>query len=144
MNKPLAILLAVAILLTPASALAHAHLKRSEPAAGAHLAASPSAIRLWFSEQPELSMTFASLRDSAGREIPLSPAAGGEPGQMQIAFRILGTLSSGRYPLSWRTAASDGHPSHGSFGFAVPPTGPAAAITPTQPPLAGRHSPPRP
>ncbi len=129
MNKPLAFLLASAVLLTPTTAWAHAHLKRSDPSAGAKLATPPTAIRLWFSEQPELSLTFASLKDSAGRDIPLSPAGSGEPGQMQIVFRIVSNLAPGRYTLTWRTAASDGHPSHGSFNFAVTGASGASAVT---------------
>ena len=138
MNRPFALLAAMAIALTPAKAWAHAHLKRSEPAAGARLSASPIGIRLWFSEQPELPMTFAALQDSEGKEIPLSQPERGEPGQMQIVFRILGILSPGRYTLTWRTAASDGHPSHGTFSFSVmgssgigagpPPIAPLAAV----------------
>ncbi|MFN2637504.1 MAG: copper resistance CopC/CopD family protein [Gemmatimonadaceae bacterium] len=119
MTKRLRVLLALVMLLVPARAWAHAHLRRSEPAAGSRLTAPPLMIRLWFSEQPELSMTFASLKDSTGREVPLGSAGSGATAQLQIAFRVLGTLSPGRYTLTWRTAASDGHPSHGKFIFTV-------------------------
>lgn len=108
-----------AALLVPTRAWAHAHLKRSTPAAGAQLTAAPSVIRLWFSEQPELSMTFASLTDSAGSVFALSPAEREESGQMGIAFNVLVALPAGRYTLMWRTAASDGHPSQGKFSFVV-------------------------
>lgn len=108
-----------AALLVPTRAWAHAHLKRSDPAAGATLIAAPQLIRLWFSEQPELSMTFASLRDSAGTTFPLGAAVREASGQMGIALKVLGILAPGRYTLSWRTAASDGHPSSGKFTFAV-------------------------
>jgi putative copper export protein/methionine-rich copper-binding protein CopC len=108
-----------AALLVPTRAWAHAHLKRSTPAAGAQLTAPPPVIRLWFSEQPELSMTFASLIDSAGKAFALSPAEREESGQMGIAFNVLAALPAGRYTLTWRTAASDGHPSQGKFSFVV-------------------------
>jgi methionine-rich copper-binding protein CopC len=58
------IVLALTLFLCPARAWAHALLKRSEPAAGSKVASSPRLIRLWFSEQPELSMTFISLKDA--------------------------------------------------------------------------------
>ena len=116
----------MAALLLPEQARAHAHLKRSEPAAGSPLAAPPRVIRLWFSEQPELSMTFASLKDSAGKAFGLSTAEREESGQMGIAFNVLATLPPGRYSLTWRTAASDGHPSQGKLAFVVI-SGPASA-----------------
>ena len=108
-----------AALLVPARAWAHAQLKRSDPAAGATLTAAPQLIRLWFSEQPELSMTFASLKDSAGTTFPLGAAVREASGQMGIALQVLGILSPGRYTLSWRTAASDGHLSSGKFTFVL-------------------------
>lgn len=64
-------------------------------------------------------MTFASLTDAAGTAVPLSAAERETTGQMGIAFRVSGTLAPGRYKLSWRTAASDGHPSSGKFTFVV-------------------------
>jgi len=126
MNRSLRILAMLSALLVPEQAWAHAHLKRSEPAAGSQLAAPPLVIRLWFSEQPELSMTFASLKDSAGRAFALSSAEREKTGQMGIAFNVLEALQPGRYTLTWRTAASDGHPSQGKFTFVVV-NGPASA-----------------
>ena len=116
----------LATLLLPERAWAHANLKRSEPAAGSQLAAPPRVIRLWFSEQPELSMTFASLKDSVGKPFALSPAEREKSGQMGIACNVLEALPPGRYTLTWRTAASDGHPSQGKLTFVVI-SGPASA-----------------
>ena len=126
MNRSLRILAMLSALLVPEQAWAHAHLKRSEPAAGSQLAAPPLVIRLWFSEQPELSMTFASLTDSARRAFALGSAEREKTGQMGIAFNVLEALQPGRYTLTWRTAASDGHPSQGKFTFVVV-NGPASA-----------------
>jgi copper transport protein len=112
-------LVMTAALFVPARAWAHALLKRSEPAAGSQLAGPPKVIRLWFSEQPELSMTFASLKDSAGKTFDLSSAERDTSGQMGISFRVSSALPPGRYTLFWRTSASDGHPSSGKFTFVV-------------------------
>ena len=126
MNRSLRILVMLSALLLPERAWAHAHLKRSEPAAGSQLAAPPRVIRLWFSEQPELSMTFVSLKDSAERAFALSSGEREKPGQMGIFFNVMEALPPGRYTLTWRTAASDGHPSQGKFTFVVV-SGPASA-----------------
>jgi copper transport protein len=119
MNRTLRILALTIALLVPTRAWAHAHLKRSDPAAGSRLATAPQVIRLWFSEQPELPMTFASLKDAAGTTFRLAAAERATAGQMGVAIHILGRLPAGRYTLSWRTAASDGHPSNGKFTFVV-------------------------
>jgi copper transport protein len=119
MNRTLRILALTIALLVPARAWAHAHLKRSDPAAGSRLATAPQVIRLWFSEQPELSMTFASLKNAAGTTFQLGAAQRGTDGQMGVALPISDGLPAGQYTLSWRTAASDGHPSNGKFTFVV-------------------------
>ena len=119
MNRWFRILAIMAALLMPEQARAHTHLKRSDPAGGSQLAAPPGVIRLWFSEQPELSMTFASLKDSAGEAFALSSVEREKSGQMGIAFNVLATLPPSRYTLTWRTAASDGHPSQGKFTFVI-------------------------
>jgi putative copper export protein/methionine-rich copper-binding protein CopC len=121
-------------LLVPARAWAHAHLVRSDPAAGSHVAVAPQVIRLWFSEQPELSMTLASLKDSLGKTFALSPAERETSGQMGIAFHVSRALPAGRYTLSWRTAASDGHPSSGTIAFVVAAPTEASGLAPLAPP----------
>jgi copper transport protein len=123
----------IAALLLPERAWAHAHLKRSDPAAGSQLAAPPRVIRLWFSEQPELSMTFASLKDSAGKAFALSSAEREMSDQLGIAFNVSGALPPGRYTLSWRTAASDGHLSNGKFAFVVLAPTQASGLAPPTP-----------
>ena len=78
-------------------------------------------------------MTFASLQDSSGKAFALGSAAREASGQMGIALKVLSALSPGRYTLSWRTAASDGHPSSGKFTFIVlEPTTQLAGVAPAQ------------
>ena len=82
---------------------------------------SPQWIRLWFSEHPELSMTFIALKDANGREFPLAAPQTDPAALLEVSVRVTQSLPAGRYTVAWRTAASDGHPSHGSFGFVVLP-----------------------
>ena len=131
-----------AALFVPARAWAHARLKRSEPAAGSRLTVAPQILRLWFSEQPELSMTFASLKDSVGKTFALSSAEREVSGQMGIAFHVLSALPAGRYSLLWRTAASDGHPSSGKVQFFVSQgDSTAPALAPGTPAVPSAESP---
>jgi copper transport protein len=94
-------------------------LKKSEPAAGSKVTSSPQLIRLWFSEQPELSMTVVSLKDANGKDFALGAPQndGGDP--LTVSLRLSQPLPAGRYIVTWRTAASDGHPSHGTFSFVI-------------------------
>src|SRR6266513_686756 len=110
---------ALGLLLSPTLAWAHAHLKRSEPAAGSKVKSSPRLLRFWFSEAPELAMTVISLKDSNGKEFPLGAAEGNRGDPLAISIRISQSLPAWRYTVAWRTAASDGHHSHGSFSFIV-------------------------
>src|ERR1700686_307189 len=119
MIRTLRLILALTLFLCPARAWAHAHLKRSEPAAGSKVATSPQVIRLWFSEQPELSTTFISLKDVNGKEWVLTGPQNDSTDPLAVFARVSAPLPAGRYTVAWRTAASDGHPSHGTFAFVV-------------------------
>lgn len=129
------LLIALTVLATPAILLAHAKLVRSTPSANQSLDAPPRSVRLWFSERPEVRFTTVSLTDSAGHRIPL-----GNPEAIEgsgIAAAIDEPLHAGKYTVAWRTAASDGHPSNGTFSFLVASGADApaaAATTPAAPP----------
>jgi copper transport protein len=119
MTKAVRVVLALILFLCPVPAWAHALLKRSDPAAGSKVATSPQLIRFWFSEQPELPMTFISLKDGNGKEFLLAVPQKDPTDPLALSVRVSQSLPAGRYTVAWRTAASDGHPSHGTFGFVV-------------------------
>src|SRR2546428_7049520 len=138
----------IALSVAPSALLAHPRLKRSTPSAGDHLVVSPSQLRLWFTEAPELAMTTVVLTDSAGKRIPIGSVER-DTDVVAVRANILRSLGAGRYTVTWRTAASDGHLMRGSFSFNV--LGSAAAIGSTdrlkgvarpvsQPPTSGKNS----
>jgi methionine-rich copper-binding protein CopC len=96
----------------------HLQLDRSAPAADTTVA-SPSEIRLWFSQVPQASAT--SLRlirngapvDGVGE---LQPDAGDAS---VFAAPVERALQEGAYTVSWRTMAADGHVVRGDFSFTV-------------------------
>lgn len=135
MTRGLRLAIALGLLLYPVHAWAHAHLRRSEPAAGSRITTSPQLIRLWFSEQPELTMTFVSLKDATGRAFAVGTPANDQGDALGVSFRVADSLPPGRYTITWRTAASDGHLSRGSFSFFVSTEAPASAEQPA--PQAG-------
>ena len=122
----LALLAALASLIAPGPAAAHALLRASEPAAGAALGTSPSAVTLTFSEAPDIALTAIKVLDTGGTEHATGPAVA-VAGKPQQAAAPIGELADGVYTVSWRTvSAVDGHVSAGSFVFGVgvapPPT----------------------
>lgn len=139
-RRALALLvLAAAVLVTPAVLFAHARLLRSAPAAGKTLDAPPTDLTLWFSEKPELRFTTIQLTDSAGTDVALDSAV--SVAGMGVRIPIPHPIANGRYTVKWRTAASDGHPSSGTFTFIVnapvaAPRADSAAPLPVQAPAA--------
>jgi len=136
LKNPIALAVAaIAVALTPALLLAHAKLIRSDPAANATLTAQPARISLWYSERPEPKFTVVQLLDSTGAAIVLGqPALDAKA--MEISLDVPPNLPSGKYTVSWRTAAADGHPSSGRFAFtlSLPPKSEPAASPPVAAP----------
>jgi methionine-rich copper-binding protein CopC len=108
----------VGALFAPRSMLAHARLTKSAPATDAKLSTLPAAIRLWFSEAPEIALTRVILTDSAGHVVKVGTVERDES-TLAVHVAIIGKLAGGRYKVTWKTAAADGHPSQGAFTFIV-------------------------
>jgi copper transport protein len=129
-------ILTMLAVLVPSSISAHAHLERSDPAAGARLSAAPAVIRLWFSEAPELALSTIALLDSAGSSVALGPINRGADGPRSVRVAIPRALAPGLYKVKWRVAAADGHPSGGTFAFRVLPPAIPAAMEAREPPTS--------
>ena len=121
----------LAVLSLPVALWAHAHLRRSEPAANERLTSSPPAIRLWYSERPELAFTRVRLRAADSSEITLGAIARMTDDPMGVTVPIARPLAVGKYTVLWRTAAADGHASSGSFGFELGAAAPVIASVDT-------------
>ena len=122
MRRRLAVVAAItAILAVPGVLWAHAHLTKSTPAANAQVTTSPSSIRLWFSEAPEVAFTQVTLLAPDSTHVPLDSVTKDRESSLSVSVPIRGMLAPGRYIVVWRTAAADGHPSSGRFAFTVLP-----------------------
>ena len=115
---PLALALC-GVLAIPVVLAAHAHLRRSEPAARERLTTPPTAIRLWFSERPQLAFTRVRLRAADSTEIALGAVAAMAGDPSGVTAPLLGTLPNGDYLVLWQTGGADGHPMRGTFPFIV-------------------------
>lgn len=109
--------LAVAIPLSGATLALHNRLAKSVPAAEAEVE-SPSEIRLWFTEKVDSKFSSITVAKSDSTKVDASKARGTDDPK-SIAVDLTGTLSAGRYQVTWRTAGDDGHAVRGTFKFSV-------------------------
>lgn len=101
------------------SALAHAELVRSEPAARQVLQAPPSRVRMWFSEDLNALTSRAVVVDPTNKEVDNhdSEVSHSNPREMDVEVPL---LPAGTYVVAWRTqSADDGHVLAGSFYFRI-------------------------
>ena len=113
-----------ALLLTLAAsgvALAHAHLKSTEPAKDAVVAAAPANIRLEYSEALELPFSSIKLTGPDKTTVPTGAPTHGGGGESILDVPVTGTLTPGLYTVEWRILSKDGHKTKGSYGFTLKP-----------------------
>ena len=103
---------------------------RSEPGNGAVLTQSPGAIRLEFSERPELALATIRIA-SAADTITLAPLTTDSVNAHIIIAPVAVQLAPGSHTVLWRVAARDGHPVRGTVSFVV-----AAPVAPVATPPA--------
>ncbi|HTK79518.1 MAG TPA: copper homeostasis periplasmic binding protein CopC [Rhizomicrobium sp.] len=110
-------LLAIIVLLLPATAAAHAMLEHAEPSAGAQLNVSPKQLHLDFSEPLEPAFSGLSITDSGGHSV-----ANGAPVISGTTMTIsLKTIPSGSYRVQWHAVSVDTHRTEGRYSFTVGP-----------------------
>jgi copper transport protein len=127
------------LLLTPTLALAHLHLVRSAPAAGAVLDTVPRDVRLTFTEAAQLAVSFVDIIGAEGDTVVTGPLALDPKSSKTLVVPITGTLHAGQYSVRWRTTSDDGHPVRGTFTFTVSSS--AAGLAPQQPTASAAGSP---
>jgi hypothetical protein len=109
---------ASAVALVSFASARHATLTRTEPPVEGHIASAPAALRLWFSEAPEVVFTRLTLTDSSGAAVKLDKVEKGDT-KLEIRSKVAGPMHAGRYVVTWRTAGPDGHATAGKFAFRV-------------------------
>jgi copper transport protein len=95
----------------------HATLVSSEPAANSRLAASPSRVRLVFSEPVEGNLARVALVSASGATIKLR--AGSDPRDVNAVIAPVDSTLAGGYRVDWRVVSADGHAVDGTYTFAV-------------------------
>ena len=110
---------AMALIGLTALVQAHTKLEKSEPAAGAAVAAAPKQIQLWFNEKVDPAVSKIALSSPSGK-VELGPAHA--MGDKTLMAPISGKMGGGTYTVTWQTAGDDGHVVKGDFTFSVSAT----------------------
>ena len=103
------------VMILPLTAVAHAKLLSTSPAAGAQVDAAPKALTLEFNEAVQLAVLKLS---SEGKDIPVAVDRGAAAAaQVTVA---LPALAAGTYQVQWSAiTADDGHVVKGTFSFVI-------------------------
>lgn len=111
-------LLVAALAAAPAgTALAHAALESSTPAANSVLETGPSSIVLDFDEDIEVGLASIKLFGTDGASVDLgTPTAGADSTAVTASVP---SLTDGIYAVIWKVTSADGHAVEGAFSFQV-------------------------
>jgi LPXTG-motif cell wall-anchored protein len=120
---PIALLVALCLsLIFSATALAHAELVSSTPAAGARLTSAPTKITLVFSEEISEVATdsFFTVSNAAGAEVGRGTLDNTDLDHKTLSGTPTSSLADGVYTVNWQTVTPDDNgKSEGSFTFGV-------------------------
>jgi methionine-rich copper-binding protein CopC len=104
----------------PAEERFHAHLVRAEPAVNDTIATTPTAVRRWFSEPLELSLSRVRVVRVGGDTVKTGGLRheGTAAATASLDFSAPAT-TPGTYVVTYHVVARDGHPTSGSYDFVL-------------------------
>ncbi|MGH8780973.1 copper homeostasis periplasmic binding protein CopC [Paraburkholderia sp.] len=118
--RPLVRVLATgaAALAVASTAFAHALPVSRDPAPDTEVAA-PAQVTIRFSEPLEPAFSKIVVDDAAGKPVGAGPSAVDANDRKTMHAPLASPLVAGRYTVHWNAVATDGHRTHGDYGFAV-------------------------
>ncbi len=127
------VVVAIAALVLPTAASAHATLISSSPATQSRLDASPRAVVLRFDQGVTTTARAIEVFSAAGRRLSGIAVSGG--GGRIVRVPVRGLERGESYTVRWRATSSDGHTGAGvyTFGIGVTPPAPTEAYGSTGP-----------
>ena len=105
-------------LLVGARLEAHAFLKNAEPGVGSTAQASPSEVRIRFTENVEPAVSSIQVFDASGKEVDKRNVHLDRSDHAMLEVS-LPQLTAGTYKVVWRVVSVDTHVTNGSFTFRV-------------------------
>jgi methionine-rich copper-binding protein CopC len=108
------------ILLWITSTFAHAHafLDHANPRVGSTLAASPTEVKIWFTEELEGAFSKIKVFNASGQEVDKKDAKVDSANKAVMAVSVP-KLPAGTYKVVWSAVAVDTHHTTGTFTFTV-------------------------
>ncbi|HYU18624.1 MAG TPA: copper resistance protein CopC [Chloroflexota bacterium] len=108
---------------------AHSEYDRSEPAAGATVAAAPASVQVWFTETLRSRGSTLEVVNERGDRVDNGDARvdTSDPDRKRMVVTLRSDLSPGVYTVRWQTvSADDGDEAEGRFAFGIAVPVPAA------------------
>jgi methionine-rich copper-binding protein CopC len=121
MKSPALLIAATATLALAGGASAHPLLKAASPAPDAVAVASPSEIRITFSESLIAMFSGMEVADQAGKKADLGSATLNPANNKQLVVAVRSPLAPGAYTVNWRVVGDDTHHVSGHYSFQVKP-----------------------
>ena len=109
----------LAITLLATSANAHPKLKSSSPTADVSSKASPTEIKLSFSEGVIAKFSGLEIKNESGKAIATGTPLTGPNDQKQLIVPLSAPLAAGRYTVTWHAVSEDTHRVKGQYSFGV-------------------------
>lgn len=113
------VLVLLAGLVAPASALAHATLQSTLPERGQKLDTAPKEVVFIFDESVEGAFGALRVFDASGKEVQTGEAFHPDNRGERIAIKLKPGLGDGTYTATYRVVSADGHPISSGFVFTV-------------------------
>jgi methionine-rich copper-binding protein CopC len=102
------------------AASAHAFLDHADPKVGSTVHASPTEVKIWFTERLILPFSDVKVLDATGKELQKADKHL-DPSNGELLIVSVPPLAPGKYTVSWRVTAVDTHVTHGTFPFEISP-----------------------
>jgi methionine-rich copper-binding protein CopC len=117
LRRSLALILLLAL---PASAWAHAFLDHADPAVGSTVAATPTVLKAWFTQNLEPAFSTLVVKNEKGDQVDKKDAHL-DPKNAELFIVSLPTLPPGTYTVTWHAVSVDTHKTDGTFKFTIKP-----------------------
>ena len=102
------------------TAFGHAFLDRSEPRVGATVSKAPTAVNIWYTQQPEPAFSRIEVCNSDGKQIDKKDTHADEKDPKELIVS-LPELPPGTYKVVWHVLSVDTHKTQGDFKFTIQP-----------------------
>jgi methionine-rich copper-binding protein CopC len=99
-------------------AQAHAFLDHADPRVGSTSSASPSVVKIWFTEELEGAFSKIQVFDSQGNEVDAKDVKVDSADKSLMTVSVP-KLAAGTYQVKWSAVAVDTHHTTGTFTFTV-------------------------